>query len=170
MCKLAVEQDGYNLKYVYNQTPEICKIAIQLNADALRFIPDNNKTHELCIMAVQKCGLVLGYIPKNLLTDEILMEAVIQDGRSLKYIDVDKQTEELCMIAIQQHPYAINYAIYNNQYYKKINVTDDDCLICFDNSGTWCKLHVCGHKFHINCIETCLTTSNKCPLCLQIVK
>jgi len=29
ICKAAVEQDGYALKYVEDQTPEICKAAVE---------------------------------------------------------------------------------------------------------------------------------------------
>lgn len=40
LSRLAVQQDGWALKYVQQQTPEICLAAVQQNGDALRFVPE----------------------------------------------------------------------------------------------------------------------------------
>ena len=38
ICKLAVEQNGYELQYVHNKTEEICKLAIQQNPQVLEWV------------------------------------------------------------------------------------------------------------------------------------
>jgi hypothetical protein len=51
ICKLAVQQNGDALRYVKNQTEEICKLAVQQNGDALKYV--KNQTEEICELA--KC-------------------------------------------------------------------------------------------------------------------
>jgi hypothetical protein len=41
ICKLAVQDDGEALQYVHNQTEEICKLAVQQNGDALKYVSDD---------------------------------------------------------------------------------------------------------------------------------
>jgi len=38
LCKIAVQQNGYALGYVKNQTEEICKLAVQQDENALDFV------------------------------------------------------------------------------------------------------------------------------------
>jgi hypothetical protein len=38
LSKLAVKQNGNVLRYVKEQTEEICKIAVKQNGDALRYV------------------------------------------------------------------------------------------------------------------------------------
>ena len=58
--KLAVQQNGYALRYVHNQTEELCKLAVQQNGYALRYV--HNQTEELCKLAVQQNGYALQYV------------------------------------------------------------------------------------------------------------
>jgi hypothetical protein len=47
MCKLAVQQDGYSLKYIREQTEEICKLTVQQNGHVLQYVKDPYIKHKL---------------------------------------------------------------------------------------------------------------------------
>ena len=47
-----VQHNGLALKYVKNQTDDICIAAVQQNSDALKYV--KNQTEEICIAAVQQ--------------------------------------------------------------------------------------------------------------------
>jgi hypothetical protein len=53
LCKIAVQQDGCTLEYVYNKlkTEEICKLAVRQNGLALQFMV-KDQTDEICKLAV----------------------------------------------------------------------------------------------------------------------
>jgi len=61
------------------RSEELCLIAVQQKAGALKYVPRKFLTRELCLMALQKDKDVLGYIPKNLYTPEILLIACTQN-------------------------------------------------------------------------------------------
>ena len=46
-CKLAVQEDGYSLMYVKDQTEEICKLAVQRNGDSLKYVKDKKTFYKL---------------------------------------------------------------------------------------------------------------------------
>ena len=48
----AVQQNGCNLSYVKEQTPEICLAAVQQNGLAIEYVV--NHTREICLAAVQQ--------------------------------------------------------------------------------------------------------------------
>ena len=103
LCKLAVQQNGDALQFVKEQTPELCKRAVQQNGGALRYVKE--QTHEICELAVQQNGYALKYVQEQ--TPEICKLAVQQNGCALKY--VNEQTFELCKIAVQQNGCAIQF-------------------------------------------------------------
>lgn len=57
-----VKQNGLNLKYVKEQTPEICLAAVQENGLALEYVKE--QTPEICLAAVKRsgCALILSLI------------------------------------------------------------------------------------------------------------
>ncbi len=79
ICKIAVKQEGYTLVYVKNQIDEICKIAVKQYGRALEYV--KNQTDEICQLAVKEDGLALEYVKNQ--TDEICQLAVMQDGRAI---------------------------------------------------------------------------------------
>ena len=44
------------------------------------------------------------------------------------------------------------------------------CLTDFEVDDTLCKLIVCKHEFHRECLEDWLQTENSCPLCRNVIK
>ncbi len=60
----AVQQDGYALRYVNNQTERICLAAVQQDGNALQYV--NNQTEAICLAAVQQYGYALQYVNTSL--------------------------------------------------------------------------------------------------------
>lgn len=56
LCELAVQYDGYNLRYVKHQTERICLLAVRRNGLALQFVKD--QTEHICEMAVANNGML----------------------------------------------------------------------------------------------------------------
>ena len=110
----AVEEYGYNLKYVKDQTETICLEAVRENSYALQFV--TNQTEAICFEAVRKNGYALQYIKDQ--TEAICLEAVKQDGWALQY--VTNQTEAICLEAVRENSSALQY------------VTDQTETICLE--------------------------------------
>jgi len=79
----AVKQNGYDLKYVINQTEAICLEAVKQNGDALQYV--TNQTEAICLEAVKQDGWALQYVTNQ--TEAICLEAVKQDGWALRYVE-----------------------------------------------------------------------------------
>ncbi len=62
----AVEQDGYALQYVIEQTAEICLKAVEQDGYALQYVIE--QTAEICLKAVEQDGYALQYVNENLFT------------------------------------------------------------------------------------------------------
>jgi hypothetical protein len=119
MCKLAVKNDGNTLFDIINSreyneiTPEeyleICKIAVQTNGRALKYVPDDKKTLEICKIAVYGDGFALTDVPDNKKTLEICKIAVQNDGFSLCFVPKMHKTFEICKIAVENNTIALHY-------------------------------------------------------------
>lgn len=83
---LMVKRNGRKLKYVKNQTYDICLTAIKQDASAFMYVKNQ--------------------------TDEICMAAVKLDERNLKYIK--NQTYDICMEVVRNHGYALRYVKEND--------------------------------------------------------
>ena len=97
-CKQAITQNAYLLRFVKNQTKELCELAVQITPSTIRYV--EKQTAELCEMAVKKDGYALQYvvIPQ---TENMGKLAVRQNGMALHL--VKPQTKETCEIAINRH-------------------------------------------------------------------
>jgi hypothetical protein len=109
ICKLAVQQIGYLLCYVIEQTNEICKLAVQQYGYALRYVKPELITEEICKLAVKENGLSLCYVKKELMNEEICKLAVNQNGLALHYVKKELMNEEICKLAINQNCDALCY-------------------------------------------------------------
>jgi phosphosulfolactate phosphohydrolase-like enzyme len=95
LCMAAVSNDGYALRYVEKQTDEICIVAIfNNNRYALQYV--NEQTHKLCLVAVSENGSALEYVKEQ--TPEICKAAVSNNAYALEYVKT--QTHEICMAAV----------------------------------------------------------------------
>jgi hypothetical protein len=65
LCRIAVERDGRNLRYVPEdlRTMELCHIAVEQNGNNLEYVSEDLRTMELCRIAVERDGCNLLYVP-----------------------------------------------------------------------------------------------------------
>ena len=126
ICIAALKNYGYALKYVYDQTPEMCKIALRENLNSFCYV--HEQTEDLCLMLATKFGKLSG-IKKQ--TYKICLAAVKADGLSLRYIDLDKDHYyDLCLAAVHQNGLALQYVDqrYIDNYY-------DICVAAVNQTG-----------------------------------
>ena len=64
----AVKQNGLALRYVKEQTPDICLAAVKQNGLALRFVKE--QTPDICLEAVKQNGLALRFVDKSIFDQE----------------------------------------------------------------------------------------------------
>jgi hypothetical protein len=60
LCLYAIQQDCWALQFVKEQTDDLCKIAIKKSGSALQFV--NNQTYEMCKIAVYECKVALQFV------------------------------------------------------------------------------------------------------------
>jgi len=60
----AINQNGYALKYVKEQTTKICLAAVSKDGDALQFV--KKQTEKICLAAVCQNDYALQYVDKNI--------------------------------------------------------------------------------------------------------
>ena len=126
LCRLAVQQNGLALKYVKNQTEEICKLAVQQNVYALEYVKIE-QTEEICKLAVQEYGYVLQFVKEQ--TEEICKLAVQEYGYVLQF--VKEQTEEICKLAVQQNGNALQYVKKQTEKICKLAVQQHPSALCY---------------------------------------
>ena len=116
--KIAVQQNGYMLKYIPDdkKTYEICTIAVKQIGWALKFVPDNKKTYKICKIAVQQTGWALCFVPENNKTNKLCENSVRHTGWALKFGPEDKKTDEICKIAVEQISFALRYIPNNKKH------------------------------------------------------
>lgn len=79
-----------NMKYIHNQTLEICRDVLQRNMWMLKYV--KVQTEEICLTVVQHDGLMLKFVKEQ--TPDICLAAVKQNGHALQF--VKKQTPDIC--------------------------------------------------------------------------
>jgi len=91
------------------QDAEFWRIAIEINALLLFFVPDEYLTPELCSLAVGRNGMALKYVPLQMRSREMNKQAVYNNWTALMYVNEDERTEEMCRIAVDQCGSALKY-------------------------------------------------------------
>lgn len=107
LCLAAVRQNGEALQFVNNRTLDICMAAVRKNAGALRFM--NNLTLDICLAAVKNNHHALEYVPENIQKQhpDICMAAVKSYGDVLCWVHT--QTPDICMAAVKSYGYALRW-------------------------------------------------------------
>ncbi len=96
-----VKQHWDALRFVHNQTEEICIEAVKQNWYALKYV--NNQTEAICIEAVKTNWYALQYV--LLQTEAICIEAVKQEWDALKFVNKSifkKEIKEYTMEQLQE--------------------------------------------------------------------
>lgn len=88
--------DWMEMRYLRNQTEDICKEALKHDVRALIFI--EKQTPELCMFAIKRKSWALRFVREQ--TEEMCREAINKDPQNMFY--VREKTLELCMMAIKQ--------------------------------------------------------------------
>ena len=110
MCCVAVNQNPLTLQFVKEQTDTICRVALHKNGLVLHYVKPHLLTVDLCKIAVQQNGYALHIIcESSLATEEVCKLAVKQNGLALRYVNVKNQTDEICRLAIEQNDLALQY-------------------------------------------------------------
>ena len=133
ICTIAVKQNSFALSYVKQQTEKLCKIAVKndTTGDVLNYVEDRFKTKELCTLAVKQNGYALRFVYKSPLLSlstmyELTELALQQNGYDIKYIG--NQTTLICKLAIKQNPYSLFFVARQYQ-------TDEICKFAVQQNG-----------------------------------
>lgn len=102
---LYIKTQSCFLKYLDEQTEDICKLAIDRNSDAYYYIKCDNRTYNIKKYALSKDGLLLEAMPNQ--NEELCKIAVEQNGLSLKF--VEDKTFEICELAYKQNKESLKY-------------------------------------------------------------
>jgi hypothetical protein len=165
LYKKSIEKGGWNLKHIpfEYQTFEIQKTAVLNYGSALQFIPPESQTNELISLIFNSQDYIFESAYRFIKNKTLEMsEKVIQNNKYFFEYVPPKYRKEL----ISKYPELINYLELNDSDLTIIK-TDENCSICQNNEGEWCKLNRCNHIFHCNCIKEWFKHSKKyeCPLC-----
>lgn len=102
-CFEAVKHFNDALKYIENQTPELCMAAVCCDLNELNYV--KNLTPELCMAAVKENGFAITFVPEQFLTFELCKIALENsEGDAIECINPAYQTPELCMMAVDLDP------------------------------------------------------------------
>jgi hypothetical protein len=109
-----VDQMGSSLKYIKNQTLEMCVKAVTKYAGALEYVNSQNFTspeiYEICLAAVRSNVIALQYAKNhNIDMAKLYLDAAKKDGFALYYMSVEARTREICMVAVKSNPAALLY-------------------------------------------------------------
>lgn len=125
---LSVKQSPYSIKYICDQTEDICLKAIRKNGFVLDYIKEENRTEAVCWEAVRRRGISICHVPERFVTREMewlaiensngwaimfvrdpteamCIAAVQLDGRVIK--EIKDPTESMCIAAVRQDPLVI---------------------------------------------------------------
>jgi hypothetical protein len=107
LCKLAVQQDGNAIKYIpkRQRNEEVCKLALQRNGDVIHYIHEHQRSEDVCKLAVQQHPYLIRYIHNP--SEEVCKLAIQIDPFAIQYIH--NPSEEVCKLAFQRNPGVIRY-------------------------------------------------------------
>lgn len=109
--------------------PDIVQLAIDLDANCFKFVPDDLKTEELCLKVIKETGAsgeVFDYIPEHLKTDQTYKLAVETNETALKWVPIEKRSYEMCLSAVERDGYQLEFVPERMK-------TEDICQIALDN-------------------------------------
>lgn len=116
MCLFAVSNNGYLLRHVKEKTYDICLKAIQMFGATIKNIGKNTFQYdtylELCFAAINNDAYALFSIIKlEILTDDDYIKLCLIAVKKNGSIlqHIKKQTEEICLAAVKSDPDAIHY-------------------------------------------------------------
>ncbi len=112
---IAIKNNWYSIKYIPEKdlTPELCEVAINIDAHAIRCISDDFirfVAPHLPELAINKLNSVIEIIPKEFLTPELLISVIKNNiGSIITRIPDDLMKTELCMAIVKNRGTDIQY-------------------------------------------------------------
>lgn len=98
----AIHINALTIKYIKNQTPDLCNLAIAYNPECIKYIKNQD---EYCSLVMDKAPNFFKYI--NNPTYAMCLKAGKYNGLLLYYIKY--QTLELCKLAVENNIFAFQY-------------------------------------------------------------
>jgi hypothetical protein len=102
-----IMREPFNIRYIDNPSEKLCKLAVQLDGNAIKYIPERQRNEEVCKLALQRNGDVIHYIHEHQRSEELCKLAVQQHPYLIRYIH--NPSEEVCKLAVQRDPNVIIY-------------------------------------------------------------
>ena len=68
------------------RTEAVCRRAIEIDGENIRYVPRDMRTEKLCYTAVQSWDYALDYVPEELKTPSMCMAAVERYGPALLFV------------------------------------------------------------------------------------
>lgn len=158
---------GIALKYIKNQTYELCISAVKQHGGMLKYVNNKFLTEEICKFAIQQCRCALNYVTTDIKStiyefhkitpiENIYEYAVRHDGWSLQYVKKEFITTEklfeLCVLAVSQNGFVLQYV--RNTYPNML--TEDLCISAVKQNG-----------FALQYVKKELKTEKICALAVQ---
>ena len=142
ICKMAVKQNGFALEFVENQTEEICKMAVKQNGYALQYVKEKYQTEEIWKIAIEKNEFALKHVINQ--TEEICKLAVKHHRDVFKYVNDKYQTEEICKLAVTQCGLTLEFVKVQTEEICKLAVKQNGYMLQYvkDQTDEICKLAV----------------------------
>ena len=83
-----LKQNGSALKSIHpdNRTPAMFKTAIQTNGLMIALVPVKERTQELCSIAMERSATAVKYVPKKFQNKGAIMKLVLNGKKPLKYV------------------------------------------------------------------------------------
>ena len=91
------------------RTEAVCRRAVEIDGENIRYVPRDMRTEKLCYTAVQSWDFALDYVPEELKTPSMCKAAVERYGPALLFVPQERRTEALCEAAVQNNVWALPY-------------------------------------------------------------
>ena len=111
VCRRAIEIDGENIRYVPRdmRTEKLCYTAVQSWDYALDYVPEELKTPSMCMAAVERYGPALLFVPEERRTEALCETAVKNDAWALPSVPDRLKTEQMCMDAVTKDGWVLEF-------------------------------------------------------------
>jgi len=118
MCIESVKGDPLNIEYIPDcfQTEELCWQAVKKQPSVIRYV--KNQTEELCLLAIADYKDNYLHCDKKFTNVySFNLAAVKLNHRIIRWIPAKFQTTELCQIVIEKDPYLLNSIVQTEELY-----------------------------------------------------
>jgi len=146
LCLKAVRKEGLTLRWVTEQTPEICEAAVENCGTAIAYA--KYQTEAMCLKAVREHGLNLQFVQKQ--TAQICLEAVRNFCIAFRFVEPRFLNREICLTAVRGDGDLLAYVPPETDGYAEICM---EAVKQYPESVRYVKDHACGNSFEAIYLE-----------------